>query len=190
MLNLPCLPVATADRFGIVRAKRSLILKTFILFSLGPVPGWPAASPAKTPLVSAPAPDFVLKSSTAQNLRLSEFRGEVVIMNFWSSDCRRCRKQLERLAEIGKANRPDRMSILSVNVDGDSSKTRRVIADQSLPFPVLFDSQKKVVRLYDPDRLPMTVMIDPHGTVRFIHEGYQSGDEAQYVQEIAELLAE
>ena len=190
MLNLPCIPVAAADRLGTARAKRSLVLKTIIVFSLAPALFWPVAGPAKTPLVSGPAPDFVLKSSTAQNLRLSEFRGDVVVVNFWSSDCRHCRKQLEHLADIGETNRPNRMSILSVNVDSDSDKARREIAEQALPFPVLFDSQKKVIRLYDPDRLPMTVMIDPHGTVRFIHEGYKNGDEAQYAQEIAELLAE
>ncbi len=145
---------------------------------------------AKTPTVSESAPDFALKSSAGRNLRLSEFRGDVVIVNFWSTRCARCLDQLDRLDAINAAAGPNRMSILSINVDSDSGKAQRAIAGRDLGFPVLFDTDKTVSRLYDPAKLPMTILIDPHGVVRYIHEGFHRGDEALYAQELAELSAE
>lgn len=153
-----------------------------LVFSFICLPGMAAAS---TPSVSEPAPDFVLKSSAGHNLRLSEFRGAVVIVNFWSDNCRPCREQLEWLGAI---NKESRVSILSINIDGDSRAAERAIADQGLEFPVLFDADKAVTRLYDPSKLPMVVMIDPHGSIRYIHNGHKHGDEALYTQQLAELL--
>ncbi len=82
------------------------------------------------------------------------------------------------------------MSILSINVDSDSSAARRAIAAEDFGFPVLFDTDKIVSRLYDPSQLPMTFIVDPHGTVRYIHKGYSRGDEELYAREVAKLLAE
>ncbi len=178
------------DRSGIVHQLHSIAATSISIVLLSLMSGWSGTATAKTPLVSEPAPDFVLKSSTGQNLRLSEFRGDVVIVNFWSTRCGRCRKQLDELAAINKVNSPDRISILSVNVDGDSSQVIRTVADQGFPFPVLFDTDKIVSRLYDPRRLPMAVVVDPHGNIRYIHEDFKRGDEALYAKELAELLAE
>ena len=196
LLNLPIIRATAEDRCCIVQQMRSgsvaVTTLTLILFglALSRVVTARADSPLSEPVLLKQAPDFVLESSAGRNLRLSEFRGDVVIVNFWSSACGRCREQLDQLATINEANRPNRMSILSVNVDGDSSRAMRIIAEQDLGFPVLFDTDKIVSRLYDPHRLPMTVIVDPHGTVRYIQEGYSRGDEVLYAQKLAELLAE
>jgi thiol-disulfide isomerase/thioredoxin len=184
--------VAAEDRCGIFPQMRSgsVTTTTIILVLFGLALHWVGTARADSPVVLKLAPDFVLESSAGRNLRLSELRGDVVIVNFWSSGCGRCREQLDQLATISEVNRPNHMSILSVNVDGDSSRAMRIIADQNLGFPVLFDTDKIVSRLYDPRRLPMTVMVDPHGIVRYIQEGYHRGDEVLYAQKLAELLAE
>ena len=184
MLNLRMIRITAgqaAARFCI------FMVNAIVFFSLL---GVTAAVQAQPPAVLETAPDFALKSSTGHNLRLSEFRGGVAVVNFWSSDCGRCEELLGQLNAINAANRPNRISILSVNIDRDSHAATRAITDQGLEFPVLFDSDKTVVRLYDPNRLPMTVMIDPHGTIRYIHDGYKRGDETLYASELAELLAE
>jgi len=187
MLNLPFIRAIAENQCGTGQQIHSNTVATAALVLFGLALGWAGTAWAKTPTVSEPAPDFVLKSFAGRNLRLSEFRGDVVIINFWSANCGRCRDQLNQLAAINESNR---LSILSVNVDSDSNVAKRVIADQGFKFPVLLDTDKIVSRLYDPSRLPMAVMVDPHGTIRYIHEGYKRGDEAQYALELAELLAE
>lgn len=151
---------------------------------------WAPPLSARPPVIDAPAPDFALASSVGQNLRLSEFRGDVVIVNFWSIRCGRCREQLVQLDAIDRANRPSGLRILSVNVDGDGVAAGREAARRKLGLPVLFDTEKRVSRLYDPRKLPMTYVIDPHGIVRHIHDGYTRGDEELVAREVAELLAE
>lgn len=170
----PCVLLATVARALIV----------FSLFSVA------ASVWAQPPVVLEAAPDFSLKSSTGHNLRLSEFRGDVVIVNFWSTNCGQCDEQLGQLNLINTANQSNRVSILSVNVDRDNRAATRMIAAQNFSFPVLFDADKAVVRLYDPSRLPMTVVVDPHGTIRYIHAGFKRDDEALYSLELAKLLAE
>ncbi len=183
MLNLLCTGIDAPQRMHSAACAAAIVFCSLLMILMAP-------ALAKTPAVSESAPDFVLKSAAGRNLRLSEFRGDVVIVNFWSTRCQRCREQLERLDAINAAGGPKRLSILSVNVDSDSSAARRVVTDQGFEFPVLFDVDKSVIRLYDPDKLPMIVMVDPHGTVRYIHEGYRTGDEALYAQELATLLTE
>jgi len=167
--------------------RRAMRFMTRVVIVAG---AWAAPLSAGPPAVEAPAPDFVLASSVGQNLRLSEFRGDVVIVNFWSIRCGRCREQLAELDAIERANRPSGLRILGVNVDSDGAAARRAAAKRKLGFPVLFDTDKLVSRLYDPRTLPMTFVIDPHGIVRHIHDGYSRGDEALVARQVAALLAE
>ncbi len=175
---------ASTHRYRIRTAIPALVAVCIMLISAAEV------VQAKRPAVSESAPDFALKSTDGRNLRLSEFRGGVVIVHFWSSNCSRCRDQLKQLDSIGAATGSDHLKILSVNVDSDSDAARRVVTDHSVRVPVLLDTEKTVSRLYDPSKLPTAILIDPHGTVRYIHKGYRRGDELEYVHEINELLAE
>ena len=187
MLNHLLIQTSAARRCSFASMHLAAVVSVIIFFSLlGVAPSvW-----AQPPAVLEAAPDFSLKSSTGHNLRLSEFRGDVVIVNFWSTRCGQCDEQLDQLNLINAANRTNHVSILSINADRDKRAVTRMLAARDLNFPVLFDAEKTVISLYDPSRLPMTVMVDPHGTVRYIHSGYKRGDEALYSLELAKLLAE
>jgi peroxiredoxin len=142
-----------------------------------------------TDSVSA-APDFVLKSLDGENLRLSEYRGQIVVMNFWASWCGRCRNQLPALENLYERYRESGMQILSINLDDDIENARQVSRDLHLSFPVLLDDRKTAARLYDPQKMPMTLLIDSSGAIRHVYEGYRSGDEKHYQSELEDLLAE
>ena len=88
------------------------------------VMSFPAIGLAADPVSSAP--DFVLKSLDGENLRLSEYRGQIVVMNFWASWCGRCRDQLPSLENLHERYGDSGMQILSVNLDGDIEKARQV----------------------------------------------------------------
>jgi peroxiredoxin len=141
-------------------------------------------------LVAQRAPDFALQSITGENVRLSEYRGEVVIVTFWSTNCGRCRDQLPAVGDLYDRHRDRGLKVLSVSVDDDIGRTRDTVADLRLQIPVLFDEQKSVSRLYDLESLPQIVIVDPMGTVRHVHSGYRRGDEQLYQDELEELLAE
>ena len=151
----------------------------------GPGTAWSA-----TDLLAEPAPDFALKSFSGENLRLSEYRGEVVLVNFWADWCGSCKEQLAAINALYADRADDGFVVLSVNIDKKSAKARKAVSDLRLEFPVLTDDRKRVSKLYDLGRAPLIVLVDPHGVVRHVHEGYQSGDAQSYREEVAALLAE
>ena len=141
------------------------------------------------PSVGESPPDFALASSTGVNLRLSEYRGEVVLLNFWASSCRSCRAELLQLNSI-VATTGSGVRVLSVNIDDNRAKVEQDLRALKLGFPVMFDTEQAVSKLYDLPTLPVTLFIDQLGRLRFVHQGYKAGDEKVYKVELANLLAE
>jgi peroxiredoxin len=125
-----------------------------------------ASSLASSGLTGQPAPDFALKSSTGENLRLSEYRGDVVMINFWATWCGPCRQEMPLLDELYMAS------------------------ELGVSFPVLFDAGKDVSRLYAVEAMPATVLVDREGNVRSVYHGYKPGYEQKYLDEIRSLLRE
>ena len=141
-------------------------------------------------LTGQSAPDFALKSSTGENLRLSEFRGDVVMVNFWATWCGPCRQEMPLLDELYSRYGRVGFSLLGVNIDDNSSKAMDMVSELGVTFPVLFDSRKEVSKLYEVDAMPVTVLIDREGTVRYVHQGYKPGYEEKYLDQIRSLLRE
>lgn len=80
--------------------------------------------------------------------------------------------------------------LLGVNIDDDSGKAERMATDLGVSFPLLFDNDKSVSRLYDVRAMPVTVLIDRDGVVRHVHHGYRPGFEDAYIDQVRDLLTE
>jgi len=150
---------------------------------LAAVVSFAAAAPAG-------APDFTLPSLDGPNLRLQEQRGQVVMINFWATWCGPCREEMPHLARLYDKYSPSGFTLFAVNIDEEPQKAARLAKQLGMRFPVLLDTEKKVSRLYDLSAMPMTVLIDRDGRVRYQHRGYRSGYEVTYDQQIRELLRE
>ena len=136
------------------------------------------------------APDFTLNSNSGQNLRLSEYRGEVVMINFWASWCGPCRQEMPLLDELYMQYQPMGFTILGVNVEEDSSKAEALLNEIPVNFPVLFDTQSKVSKLYDVIAMPSTILVDRDGNIRYLHHGYKPGYEEAYQEQVRALIRE
>ena len=97
---------------------------------------------AASGLAGQAAPDFVLKSSTGANVRLSEFRGDVVMINFWATWCGPCRQEMPLLDELYSRYQRVGFSLLGVNIDDDSSRAMRMIEELGVKFPVSSDARR------------------------------------------------
>ena len=139
-------------------------------------------------LPGQPAPDFALKTVAGENQRLSEWRGEVVLLSFWAEWCGRCSDQLQQLEQLRKEYAGRGVRVVAVNIDSSAAPAREAAARSGLVM--LHDSDQSVARHYALSSLPLTVLVDPHGKVRHVHEKYRGGDAALYDEELAALLRE
>jgi peroxiredoxin len=149
-----------------------------------------ATSLASSGLEGRPAPDFALKSSTGENLRLSEYRGDVVMINFWATWCGPCRQEMPLLDELYTRYERVGFNLLGVNIDDDSRRAMQMIEELGVNFPVLFDARKEVSKLYEVEAMPVTVLVDREGNVRHVHHGYKPGYEDTYLDQVRALLRE
>lgn len=149
-----------------------------------------ASQLAATDLSGKEAPDFALKSSSGENLRLSEYRGEVVMINFWATWCGPCRQEMPLLDELYSRYERVGFVLLGVNIDDEPRRAMQMVDELGVEFPVVFDPTKAVSELYDVSAMPVTVLVDREGQVRHVHHGYKPGYEEKYLNEVRALLRE
>lgn len=147
-----------------------------------------ASSMAETAVTAAP--DFTLKSTQGETLRLEQFRGQVVMLNFWASWCGPCRQEMPLLDDLYKAYQSLGFTLLAVNVDEQSSEADRFLKQVPVSFPVVYDNEGQVSQLYRVEAMPTSIIIDRDGNQRFIHLGYQQGYENDYRDQIKQLIRE
>ena len=147
-------------------------------------------STANSASIQGKAPNFTLKSNTGKNIKLSELRGQVVLLNFWASWCGPCRQEMPLLEKLQQRYSALGFTVLGVNVEEDSSKAKTLLKDIRVSFPILYDTQNTVSKQYKVSAMPSTVMIDRDGNMRYLHKGYKPGDEAQYKKWVKQLIKE
>jgi peroxiredoxin len=150
----------------------------------------PVFAAEKYELLGQPAPDLVARSLTGENVRVSEHRGEVVVVSFWSGSCNTCRRQLEALNRIAKTYGSAGLTVIGVNLDDNLVRAEKFARAQAVQFQLLVAAAKGTGFDYRVDRLPMLVFVDREGRLRVAHREFKARDEAIYVRELRTLLDE
>lgn len=171
-----------------ILARRSVLAKLLTLAALWVLA--PATGSAAAALVGHPAPDFTLRSLTGENLRLSEHLGEVVVINFWASWCGPCRQEMPQLDQLYSKYRLAGLALLSINIDESAERAAEMAQALQVSYPVLLDERKEVSRSYQVGAMPLTVLVDREGVVRYVAESYKPGYEKRYAEQLRELLNE
>ena len=148
------------------------------------------ALPALAGPEGGPAPAFTLAARGGHDVTLAQYHGQVVMINFWASWCGPCRQEMPLLESIYKKYNKLGFTLLGVNVEPDSKAADDWLRDTPVSFPILYDKDSKVSKLYDVAGMPSTVIIDRSGKLRKIHRGYKPGDENEYLDSIRALVRE
>jgi peroxiredoxin len=166
--------------------RRVLLAGSLIFGVLSTVPST-AAAPT---LVGQDAPDFVLKAMDGRNLRMSEFRGQVVLVNFWARWAGDSRQEMPALDRINTTYNRAGLVVLGVSVDEDLARAREFADAMKVSYPIMFDTGSNIGRDYRLQTMPMTILVDRAGIVRYSNVGFKRGDERAYLDHIRELLRE
>src|SRR5215207_5036526 len=134
--------------------------------------------PALAATSSGPAPAFQLSGRNGLGVDLSQFKGQVVMINFWATWCKPCRDEMPLLEDIYKKYKPMGFTLVGINVEPDSKDAEAWLAKQKpVIFTVASTTESKVSKMYKVATMPSTVFVDRKGNIRIMHRGYKAGDE-------------
>jgi len=134
---------------------------------------------------------LVLTTSWAASpLDLTSLRGQVVYLDFWASWCGPCRQSFPWMQTMTKAYEGQGLAIVAVNLDRDRVDADKFLDQFKPTFDVRFDPKGESAEFYKIRGMPASVLIDRHGTPRYIHIGFRPVDAAVYETQLRELLAE
>jgi peroxiredoxin len=143
---------------------------------LHPMPATPAAQP------------FQLSDMDGRQHRLEEFRGQVVVINFWATWCPPCREELPSMNRAYQQLKQQGVVFLAVNVGENEDVIFPFQANYPVEFPILLDLEGKVISQYGVIGLPTTFVIDRQGRLAYRAVGSREWDQPAMLQQIRSLL--
>ncbi|HEY3938291.1 MAG TPA: TlpA disulfide reductase family protein [Bryobacteraceae bacterium] len=150
----------------------------------------PASAQARIASSRKPAAEFTLKDANGASVKLSDYRGKVVLLNFWATWCGPCALEIPWFVEFEQQYKSQGFAVLGVSMDEEGwSAIKPFVAEHKVNYRVLLGNDT-VSDLYGGvDALPTTFIIDQYGRVAFPpHIGLV--DKSEYVSEIQSLLGE
>jgi len=169
-----------------VRVLSALLLLSLALMSFSRCARPPAPETGVIEM-GGPAPAFVLADLEGREVTLDQFRGKIVMLDFWATWCGPCRMTMPILEDLQKEFR-DEMTLLAVNIQESADQVLPYVREHNIQSTVLLDLRGSVTTAYGANSIPMHVLIDRQGIIRHIQIGYGSRMEAELRAEISKLL--
>jgi cytochrome c biogenesis protein CcmG/thiol:disulfide interchange protein DsbE len=139
--------------------RRSVLLAIFTVLLVGCYRG------SRPPRIGTAAPDFTVQDSDGK-LALADFRGKVVVLNFWASWCAPCVEEMPSLVQLQQRFKDKGVTVVGVSIDVDGDAYHKFLKDYKIDFPTVRDPDQKTSSLYGSFKWPETYIIDRHGMVR------------------------
>ncbi|VAV91546.1 hypothetical protein MNBD_ALPHA08-922 [hydrothermal vent metagenome] len=133
------------------------------------------------------AKNFELPDLDGKNVKLSDFSGKVVVVNFWATWCPPCRKEIPSMQRAWNILKEKDVMMLAVHVGGTEDKVWTFLTDFGVEFPVLMDKSSKVSRAWPLVGLPVTFIVDPKGRIALRAIGGREWDDPKLIDQILAL---
>jgi len=142
--------------------------------------------------IGSSAPDFEGKTSKGKEIKLSDYIGKVVLLDFWASWCPPCREEMPELIKFFRTHKDSQFVLIGVNIDNEVENMNHFIKQLTLKpdFPIITDTDQHIPSLFDIEAMPTTIFIDKKGKIRFWHDGFQISYVNDFKEELHQLLKE
>ncbi len=131
-------------------------------------PGTLVSGNVAAPRAGLLAPDFELQTLDGASIRLSDLRGQPVIVNVWASWCPPCKREMPAFQRVYQEYESRGLVILAVDAiqQDNLEDVRLFVSNNALTFPILLDERSEVLSLYQISAFPSTFFVDPQGVIR------------------------
>lgn len=147
-----------------------------------------ASSVSAQELIGHPAPDCALKTlADNHGLSLSQYRGQVVYLDFWASWCGPCAQSFPFMSELARDLRTKGLQVVGVNLDENLEDAHGFLESHPADITLVADMEGQCAQQFGVQAMPSSYLIDRQGVVRHIHMGFRPG-EAQEFRALVEAL--
>ncbi len=129
-----------------------------------------SAAPKHGPTIGSEIDDFDLPGIDGQTISLSQYRGKIILLNFWATWCEPCKNEMPLLQGIYDSH-SDQLVVIGVNSQENESDVQRFTLQNNISFPIALDASGELVRKFLVNGYPTTFMIDSQGVLRNLHIG-------------------
>jgi peroxiredoxin len=133
------------------------------------------------------APEFNLEDQDGNFLKMSDYKGKVVIVNFWATWCPPCRKEMPSMQRAWEVLQKEDIVMLAINVGEDSDQIFSFTAEYPVEFPLIMDKDSSVVRQWKVRGLPTTYIVNPAGQIVYQAIGDREWDSEEIMNQIRKL---
>lgn len=150
-----------------IKVIEAVLLMSWAVFLSSPVFGETSLAPinVEKPSVRVEAPAFTLAGVGGKTVSLKDYKGKVVLLNFWASWCAPCREEAPALEKLWSDYKARDFVVIAIAADRRPETARRFVSKLGLSFPALFDPEGTVRKLYEVTALPTTYLIGKDGKI-------------------------
>jgi peroxiredoxin len=148
----------------------------------------PASAQELKPWTGGATPTLELADMQGARHRLADYRGKVVLVNFWATWCVPCRDEMPSIERLRTSLDSRRFAVLAVNLAEPESRIQKFLDAVPLNFPVLLDRDARIARAWQAKLLPATYIVGPDGAIRYRHLGELDWSRPEIRAQIAALI--